>query len=663
MYRPVQQQQVQQSVKPALFSQKNRETLESLLTQDFQNRVGPLNAKQQDRLGRTVEYYMDEVYEVQGEKPIATLNREILRATAADFGKYLQRKEVIQSAPEPAIKTVMNEQLFQETGKRFEMLQNERHEQKALPPPMPDFRISMDDDGPTSAELFEKAKKIREQEALRVLSTQKDAYDRVDAGLVKRNNADDNFRLNQQMQNRATDLALQEKRTQPKPMDMPLIIPPDRRELILPANITINPDSSMMPVRPFEIDMALSPREMGQGNANSTITEPAFSSPQKLNLQQDILIRQDNIVSYREIENNLFVYSADRDWLKNIRENRYSFTVNFDPANNGQSLPASPASQQKFKNITRIELVKAIMPAEAIDVLITQDLSGGVPTPITTYQNNILSFPYVTVQIQELDGNNYGTDNFLDRSFGVLQYDANWYSDPNSLNVAQDSRGYLAMIPKFMKCQRVYHPTPMATLQKMTISLVRPDGNLISPITDTLDIYNIYAGDTLAPSFASSPYSITVGGNPAYYFIRTTKFFSRFQISVGDRIQIAGFNYNTTGTTSAPVLASFTPWVNNAQGHLVVGIGNDYGGTYTDGPNPAGFADYIIIQALYNEDDLTSGSVVPVSFPGITNALVNQYNNLLLPRRLINLNRQVQLVFRIITREMDSVGQLRPDNM
>jgi hypothetical protein len=669
MYRPVQQQQqVQQSVRPALFSQKNRETLESLLTQDFQSRMGPLNAKQQDRLGRTVEYYMDEVYEVQGEKPLATLNREILRATAADFGKYLQRKDAVQSAPEAPIKTVMNEQLFQETSKRFEMLQNERQEQKALPPPMPDFRISLDDEGPTSAELFEKAKRIREQEALRVLTTQKDAYDRVDAGLVKRNNADDTFRINQQMQNRATDLALQEKRTQPKPMDMPLIVPPDRRELMLPANITLNPDSSMMPVRPFEITKALSPREMGQGNANPTITEPEFSSPQKLNLQQDILIRQDNIVSYREIENNLFVYSGDRDWLKNIRENRYSFTVNFDPANNGQSLPASPASQQKFKNITRIELVKAIMPAEAIDVLITQDLSNGSAIPVTTYQNNILSFPFITVQIQELDGNNYGTDNFLDRSFGVLQYDANWYSDPDSLTNSQDSRGYLAMIPKFMKCQRVYHPTPMATLQKMTISLVRPDGNLISSVTDTLDIYNIYGGNNFAvtaslPDFTTSLYSGAVATDPYYFFIETTKYFSRFQISVGDRIQIAGYNYNTTGTTAAPVLTGFSTWVNSTQGHLVAAIGyiDPATGTYYDGANSVGFANVIIIQARFA--DPTDGSVSLSPFTGITSALYNQYNNLLLPRRLINQNRQIQLVFRIITREMDSVGQLRPDNM
>jgi hypothetical protein len=32
------------------------------------------------------------------------------------------------------------------------------------------------------------------------------------------------------------------------------------------------------------------------------------------------------------------------------------------------------------------------------------------------------------------------------------------------------------------------------------------------------------------------------------------------------------------------------------------------------------------------------------------------------PRRLINLNRQLNLVFRVITREMDSLPQIRPDN-
>jgi hypothetical protein len=674
MYRPVPQQQ-QQSVRPALFSQKNRDTLENLLIQDFQSRVGPLNSQQRDRLSKTVDHYVDEVYEQQGEKQLPLLNREIIRATASDFGKYLQRKEVVRSAPETPIKTVMNEQLYQETGRRFELMQAERQETKALPPSVPDFRISLDEEGPSSAELYERAKRARESEALRIMNTQNDAMQRLDAGLQLRNQSDTMFHAAQQQQNKATDIMLSERRNQPKPLETPLIVPPDRRDLMLPANVTIQPDQSLMPYRsPLTIEAAPTLRDLGQANSNPTITEPQLTSPQKVNLQQDVLIRQDNIVSYREIENNLFIYSADRDWLKNTRENRYSFTVAFDPANNGQTYGPSPAAQQRFKNITRIELVKAIMPAEAIDVLITQDLSGvSGSKPNTLYQYNILSFPFVTVAVQELDGNNYGTDNFLDRSFGVLQYDANWYSDPASLTDAQDSRGYLAMIPKFMKCQRVYHPTPLSTLQKMTISLLRPDGSLISSVPDTLDIAGILASNNAAgATFASSLYDVTgaPGTTPAYYFINTSTYFSRFQIAIGDRIQIAGFTYNDATLAANPGLADFANWLNRSEGHIVAAIGYSSSGTYMgDTANSAGYANYIIIQARYANP--TSGSTDLLPFTGfasvgsITAALADATLNaaLLQPRRLINLNRQIQLVFRIITREMDSVGQLRPDNM
>lgn len=670
----------QQSVKPALFSQRNMDALENALAQDFQGRLGALSPQQKDRLGRTVEHYVNEVYEIQGEKQLATLNREIIRAASSDFGKYLQRKDAVRDAPESAVKTVMNESLFQETGKRFELLQQERHEVKALPPSTPDFRISLDDDSPSSADLFEKAKKARESEALRLISTQIDAMDRIDSGVVRRNTADDMFRQQQQNMSRATDLVLQERRTQPKPMETPLIVPPDRRELILPASFSVAanpgplaldyqprnvivPGSSMIP--PFQYPLLLEPaptlREMGQANGNPTITEPQITSIQKRNLQQDILIKQDDYLSWREVENNLFVYSGDRDWLKNIKENRYSFTVNFDPANNGQQLPPSPAAQQRFKDITRIELVKAILPAESVDILIARDDDAFV----TSYQSSVLSMPYITTQIQELDGNNYGTDNFLDRSFGVLQYDANWYSDPTSLVNPQDSRGYLAMIPKFMKCQRVYHPTPLATLQKMSISMLRPDGSLISNSADTLDITSAFASDS--GTFIPSIYDVTIGGQPAYFFIQTRSYFSRFQVAIGDRIQVAGYSYDDATLAANPGLLDFSNYLNRCEGHQVAAIGHSttipVGGSspYTaDGANNVGYANYIIIQARYA--DPTTGSTALVPFTNITNALAANTGSMLLPRRLINLNRQIQLVFRVLTRVLDPVGNLRPDN-
>jgi hypothetical protein len=192
----------------------------------------------------------------------------------------------------------------------------------------------------------------------------------------------------------------------------------------------------------------------------------------------------------------------------------------------------------------------------------------------------------------------------------------------------------------------------------MTISLTRPDGSPISLVPDTLDISGIMGGN--AAMFAPSIY--TSGNPPAYFFINTASFFSRFQVSIGDRILIGGFNYDDATLAANPVLREFVTWINKPEGHLVVAIGNTTTGAYQDGANTVGYANYIVIQARY--DDPTSGSVAPNPFGAdINTALTAGEAGLLKPRRLMNVNRQIQLVFRVITREMDSVAQLRPDNM
>ena len=166
MYRPVQQQQGNSSIKNVFFSDKNFNTLQTVLVQNFQerNRI-QLNDQQIDRLGKTLNHYMSQVYQVQGEKPIQVLNKDVLSASAKDFSQYLQRRELTKNTS--SVKTVMNEDLFQETSSRFSKLTQERNEVKALPPPIPDFRIDFREDGPPPAELFELAKKQREFEALR----------------------------------------------------------------------------------------------------------------------------------------------------------------------------------------------------------------------------------------------------------------------------------------------------------------------------------------------------------------------------------------------------------------------------------------------------------------------------------------------------------------
>ena len=661
MYRPVQQQQQgNASVKNVFFSDKNFNTLQTVLAQDFQERNGtPLSDQQIGRLSKTITHYISQVYSSQGEKPIQLLNKDVLSASAKDFSQYLQRKELTKNTS--PVKTVMDESLFQETSSRFEQLTQDRNEVKALPPAIPDFRIDFREDGPPAAELFERAKKQRDFEALRS-AQQTNEMLKADAGIKSRVNADSTFRNIQDSQNRNTEFALVQRQQSIayKPQisqDLSLAIMPDRRDLLL------------APIGSFDtMTMSPNPRELGQANSNPTIINPILATPLKDDLPQNYVVREDKVVSYREIENNLFIYSADRDWLRNNKENRYSFTVNFDPAANGQGFNPTLSAQQKFKNIVRIELIKCIMAGESLDVTINK--SGATGASDTTYQDNILNLPYITVRVAELENNNYGTDNFLDRSFGVLQYDAQWLSDATQISC---NRGYLAMIPKFLKCQKDFYPTPLSTLQKMTIDIRRPNGELLSTSPDTFDIAGIIGANPTAfgPTY---PFNITPSGNynlsdptnPFNFFIVTNRYFSRFEICNGDRIQISGYTYSDAAlndTTNGGALRDFCNWINRPEGHII--LNNGYTNTPTtiiDGLNTVGYGNVLMIQARY-QDPSTGSTLLNTFGTGNFSNILNTYGLALQsPCRLIDLNKQLNLVFRVITREMDALPQIRPDN-
>jgi hypothetical protein len=675
----VMQRPVAQDVRQVFFSEKNHTILETTLIQDYSERYQlSLDEKERKRLSNTVQHYCGEVYKKQGNKPIQQLNREVLVATSKDFLQYIERKESTRG--KVAVKQVMDEQLFQETSQRFERVNQERNEVKALPPAIPDFRISLKEDGPPAAEIFELAKKQREMEMLK-----------AEQGIQQRAQSDMQFRAHQSAQNKGTELVLRNQVIQPPSThDAPLVVMPDRRELLMG---NIGSFDGLSGTQTYDQG-----RLLGQANGDPTISEPQLMLPGKI-LPQHTLIPQEPVISYREVENNLIIYSADRDWLRNNKENRYNFTVNFDPAANGQSFGPTLASQQKFKNIVRIELVKCIMAGESLSVTVQRTLNNPCDT---SFMDTILNLPYVAIRVAELENNNYGTDNFLDRSFGVLQYDAQWQSDVSTSNTISryDSRGYFAMIPKFMKCQKEYYPTPLSTLQKMTIDIRRPNGELLSTTPDTFDIGGIIAPQPMLDGTTSSnvvgtifpftnvinnatlnplKYNVVapmINGTAANFFINTTKYFSRYDVSIGDRIQISGYNY-PEGVLNDPTygqcLRAFCSWINRPEGHIVLNVaytGAVTGGNsaLTDGPNEIGYANFIIIQAPYH--DPTTGNIQLMPFGPMINgaipnigAILNSFGGALLtPMRLINLNRQLNVVFRIITRDMDSLPSLRPNN-
>ena len=379
-------------------------------------------------------------------------------------------------------------------------------------------------------------------------------------------------------------------------------------------------------------------------------------------LSQDIIIPQDEILSYKENEYNLVIYSADRDWYNNQRENRYNFSVIFNPANNSQGFKYSPSANKRFHNITRIEMVKALMPNESVNTLITNTGTGTSPTYGTTTNLNILTEPGIIIHVDELESNVFGTDDQLDRAFAILQYDAQWISD-----VTTNNPGYLGMIPKFLKCQKTYYPTPLATLTKMTIQLQRPNGNLVSESLDTLDISGIFASTSFSGYTSSSVYMNAAvrdaANNATFYTIVTKTYFSRFAFTKNDRIDIQGINTTLiTGNDSAK--SDFKAYMEGSNGLLIVATGYTAGTVFTDGTNNVGYCNSIVVQAPYR--DPTTGSVLVQPFGGtsaLNQALATAIANVnFAGARLINLSKQVQLTFRVITRDMDSATRIRPNN-
>ena len=667
----------------AFFSQQNESMLYGMLSNNFQQKLGSqLNEKQSSRLERALEHYMSEVFEANSSLPVQTLNKEVIAATASDFTDYIQRQEAVVTA---------TPQMFQDASQRYDQLQQDRQRSLEAPrPAVPDYvqpMVIKEDDSVSALSLFEEAKKRRNMEV--------------------------NAQAEQQLARRNTSSS------QP----------------IYSEASTQRPDPRMMYDMPLDLVTAGSDQGLPSGRADVNMTL-ARSGPTIANrgpLPQDIIIKQEDIQSYKESEFNLSVYSADRNWEIATNENRFNFSVNLFAGNSPTGVSLMPKGASRLKNIVRIEFVKAVIPIEATDVVIRKLTSTSSPSfqqafinaqAITLATNNaagstsaaflstnalanlrllkslnellgnsttlydsefsknVYGYPFITLNVSELDTNTYGTSDSMDNAFGILQYDSNWTDNTDSL-------GFTSLIPKHMKCQRIFAPTPLATLNKLTIRLQQPNGKLINELPDTLDISGIFLSrySSIQPYFnntmdlSGTGYADSEG---EYIWLDCKKWFNRYQVIVGDRIQIK----NLTSTNPTAAVSDLMSFLQNTDGLIVAGTAysrkitiqerqHDAGDTtysiapssssvLVDGSNNAGYSRFIILRGKFMDPTTGSTLISPygstIDNSAVSTAILSG-NTRIIPGRLINLSRQTQLIFRVITREYDSTSLVRPDNL
>ena len=565
-------------IEQAFFSQRNRQMLVNMIERDMQAiRKKPLSESQKNRIGSITDHYMNEVYKVQGNKPLAFLNKE----TIAISEKQFQRSKHF-----PAV------------GGGSQVAAAVAAVAPAIPAPTRTFASvvagSDDDNQLSTAELFKKEKTKRNGSA----------------GVVGDEGA---------------------------------------------AGTSLT-DLEGASGEGFDLVNSLGLGAGGQAAIATTaaiFSKPAIQIPAPT-LQQHVIIKEEDVQNYREIESNLILYSVDRDWTGDYGQNRYNFSVIFDPAVTKQGEGRSLQAMRRFNNIVRIELVKAILPLESIDTLVYKE--QGTAGTISGLEANVFTLPQVVVHIDEFGGNNYGTDSVVDNAFGVIQYDGTWKADANG-----QAKGYVAMVPKFMKCQRIFYPTPLATLQKLSIRLERPDGTLIDTHADVFTLNAILHSSSLGGS-------IYYSADNEYIGIRTTSFFSHFRMQRGDKLILKNLNVvlNAVGTPEQitelqKAADEFRRYLTQSEGHLVCDVMYDGGESMVDGWNGAGYANVIVIRNRFVNPE--TGMVARNYFGGSSIAEAMMMSSSTFSGPLINSTRQTQLVFRIITREVDSTTQIRPDNI
>lgn len=695
-----------QAQKDVFFSQENEGVIQGVVYKEVCKRIGgDLTERQASRLVKTVKHYMGEVYRVKGGTNAGkvVMNKEVIATTLPDYMSYLNRSAATAGRSAISdietgtgtVQTVSGLITDKETitvEKRSQMdittafseLQNSR--MPAAPPRRApqDFRISLQDEPPLSMDRFQQMKEEREAQALAVAQAQAQAQAAAQRqaqaqaqgpassglGMQGQNDfasATDNWSQSKRRADEEAEAAFaarERQRMEARAAAGPLFQAqplPDMRALVLGDRQTLDR------TRP-------EPRPQAAGNPTLALADGGQRQPTG-GLQQMIITREPDTMAYKEREMNFFAYSADRDWV-NSSETRYNFSVNFDSSSAPLGSRLNTSTSIKFRNIVRIELVKTILPGESLDTLVTK---ASATTYDTSLNMNVLSFPYIQLRIPELDTNVHGTNESIDAAFGVLQYDANWISDSgNAL-----ARGYFAMIPKFLKSQKVYSPTPLATLQKLSFQFQRPDGTALSDVADTLDITqviptlamttgNMSASGALANTFYKQDATVDVSGS-AYYWLKTKTFFNHWTVSKGDRIAVRNLSWASAATGSAVAqVADFVGAVQASTGLLVVDTGVITGtgpGSYvfSNSYNAQGYANAILVRGRFT--DPTTGVFLPAAPGGIVDQYSSGYlshyltNTAVSTGRLINLSHQVQVCLRVIVREMDGMGVLRPDNL
>lgn len=187
-------------------------------------------------------------------------------------------------------------------------------------------------------------------------------------------------------------------------------------------------------------------------------TVPHYNNPGLRSLQEQ------PTNTYISPDNYLMINGYDRDWIRH--KSRFQFTVEISKF------------AKTYKNIHEITCTKLIIPSEIVN-----EKSITNPNPKLNFVHNYrLSVPYLTLQIDEISDVCDGANQTNQKAFVHFVQDCVYN--------CENGRGYTIMKP-LQDEKKVYHPTPLASLPKLSISITKPNGSLFNNATDRYSVWKV----------------------------------------------------------------------------------------------------------------------------------------------------------------------------
>ncbi len=238
------------------------------------------------------------------------------------------------------------------------------------------------------------------------------------------------------------------------------------------------------------------------------------------------------------VEKYLSINSFDRNWA--IEQQRYRYSINV--------LSKPNDIQNRYRNIDSISIGKVIIPDEIVQ---TAD-------PIKSSFNYEFTFShqYMILRIEEFKDVYDGTNDSVRQAFCKLIFDKAYKG--------QNGRGFVVLKP-IQHEKKIFYPAPLSSLNKLSISLLKPNGALFNTSMDNFNILKLEYDGT----------------KPNYLKITTDIFFDKNEFFIGDYVLIKNYLMTKLSAFQQDVdINFFNDYINKSEGFEIMQVGTANGNGY-----------------------------------------------------------------------------------